>query len=329
MLNHELRPLLLTNDGLQQLILEEYGVHFESAILLKDNFNFVFATEKLILRFSPATKKSIKEITAELRWTQFLNKRRLSVNLIVPAKSGALHLTVKVATETIYLVVFERSLGAPIDGQDMEGELFTKIGELTGQLHQASIQFQPQVDSNFPHWNQQSKCACLTVLPHDQRNLPEILKQLNLLFEALPQEAGHYGVIHYDIHQGNYFLLKDAPNTPLFLFDFEMTCLGWYLQDIAVILYYASNYHAAHGNKDRAGFEDRFLKIFSTAYQKYMPEVVFDKALIQAHLLYRDLFVYSYVLDAWQGRELSEGDHRFIRQLEGNLAARSAEQGYL
>lgn len=328
MLNHELRPFLLTAPHLHQLLLEEYGIHFGSAKLLKDNFNFVFATDQLILRFSPARKKSIREITAELRWTQFLNERNLPVNRIVAARSGELSLTINVAEEELYLVAFVRSHGEAITDKDWNTELFSELGALTGKLHQASLAFRPQIDDNFPHWHQQSKCACLLTLPDDERRLPQILEQLNRKLAAQPQQASHYGVIHYDIHQGNYFLLREAPENPLFLFDFEMTCLGWYLQDIAVILYYASNYNSRCTKEARGRFEQRFLEAFTATYQQFMPEVALDKQLIQAHLLYRDLFVYAYVLDAWKGRDLSAGDQRLLDQLEGNISARSAEQGY-
>lgn len=329
MLNHELRPLLVSNASLHQLVQQQYGVDFESAELLKDNLNFVFATPSLILRFSPAGKKDLREILAELRWTQFLNDGNLPVNRIIPATSGELYLTVNVAKEKLYLVVFERSLGGPITGEDWNVRLFSKLGTLTGQLHQASLAFRPQVDHNFPHWNEHSKCACLTALPDDERRLPQILEQLNRRLAAQPQPEDQYGVIHYDIHQGNYFILREAGESSLFLFDFEMTCLGWYLQEVAVILYYASNYNTAINKASSKSFESEFLEAFGASYCKFMPEVSLDYQLIQDHLLYRDLFVYAYVLDAWQGRELSAGDQRLLNQLEANIASRSGEKLYL
>lgn len=328
MLNHELRPLLQSDEPLHELLREAYDVDFSSAKLLKDNFNFVFATEKLILRFSPARKKSLQEISAELSWTQHLNQQHLSVNQIVTAKSGEPYLKVTVAGEELYLVVFVRSKGTPITMADWDEGLFSKLGALTGQLHQASLAFQPQIDHNFPHWHQQSKCACLAALPEDERRLPFILGQLNHQLAAQPQLPSHYGVIHYDIHQGNYFLLKELPDTPLFLFDFEMTCLGSYLQDIAVILYYANNFNWAHKKQSQKEFEQYFLQVFGAAYHKFMPGVALEMEVIQAHLLYRDLFVYSYVIDAWKGRDLSAGDLRLINQLEQNITRRSKAQGF-
>lgn len=328
MLNHELRPFLLSDKALRQLVREAYGVDFSTAQLLKDNFNFVFATKGLILRFSPARKKRLQEINAELSWTRFLNHRGLRVNRIVPAKSGVLYLTIAVADEVLYLVAFEKSLGATMEGSDWNTQHFAKLGALTGQLHRASMDFQPQVNANFPHWHQQSKCAAFPALPEDERQLPAIHQSLHNKFIQLPQLPDQYGVIHYDIHQGNYFLLRDQAGAPLFLFDFELTCLGWYLQDIAVILYYASNYNTSKDTTARPAFEQQFLEAFVPAYREYLPDLVFDPGLLQAHLLYRDLFVYAFVLDAWVGRELSAGDQRFIRQLEENISTRSTAQGF-
>jgi len=324
MQNDQLLPYLLEDRPTQQLLQQQYGVDLSQAELLKSNFNLVFGTETLIIRFSPASKKGLKEIKAELKWLLFLTERGILVNSVQPSKAGEPYLETVVQQETLYCVVFERSQGNTVKEADWTPDHFRKVGAFTGRLHRASLDFHDAIDDNFIHWWEQSKCAVFSALPQDQRGLPAVLKSLNEQFAATPRSKATYGVIHYDIHHENYFLLRDQPGEPLFLFDFEMTCRGWYLQDIAVILYYASNRNTSSGKTDRASFEAAFLAAFREGYQQHVSELVFDEGFIQAQLLYRDLLVYAYVLDVWQGRTRSEGDQRFLDLLEANIAERSA-----
>lgn len=324
MLNHELVPLLLEHAPSSDLLREQYGVDLSEAELLKDNFNLVFAQGPFILRFSPAIKKGLSEIRAELKWLSYLTARGISVNRVIPTNSGAQYLHIEVGEDKLYCVVFEKMEGDKIQDAEWTKDHYRKLGDLTGRLHQASASFQNEVDQDFTHWNEQSKCASFNFLPEDERQLPLLHQALHQKFIALPRSPSTYGVIHYDIHQGNFFLLRDLPGSPLFLFDFEMTCQGWYLLDIAVILYYASNYNSAAGNVSRTEFEPAFLSAFQETYAAHKPDTIFNAELIQDFLLYRDLMVYGYVLEAWQGRVRSEGDLRFLAQLEGNITERRA-----
>lgn len=53
---------------------------------------------------------------------------------------------------------------------------------------------------------------------------------------ALPRDPVGYGLIHQDTHTGNLFLAKDGQMT---LFDLNDCCYGWYIYDIALVLFYA------------------------------------------------------------------------------------------
>jgi hypothetical protein len=52
-----------------------------------------------------------------------------------------------------------------------------------------------------------------------------------------------------------------------------------------------------------------------------------DPIRIAHFLLYRDLFVYAFVLGAWQGRGLEEREVRFKIRLEENLVRRRKKLG--
>ncbi|MEO0734344.1 MAG: phosphotransferase [Bacteroidota bacterium] len=314
----------LRKDGAAyRLIQQEYGIRWQGMTMLRNNFNFVFGSKELILRFSPAFKKPSTELQAELKWTAFLAARGFFVNEVVLTQSGKAYLEIPVGEELLYAVCFVRSPATAPQAEDYGPDLYRKLGDLLGRMHLASREFAP--DASFPHWYEQSKTAAFPVLPDDERQLPQLLAKLNQRFAALPRPPEEYGVIHYDVHQGNYFLLRDQPQIPIFLFDFELTCQGWYLQDIAVVLYYLSNRNALVGKTPRAVFEADFLLHFQEAYEQHLPDITFDAELIQAHLLYRDLFVYAFVLDAWSGRlGLDESQQRFLHLLENNLAERSA-----
>ncbi|MFT7589844.1 MAG: Ser/Thr protein kinase RdoA (MazF antagonist) [Limisphaerales bacterium] len=89
------------------------------------------------------------------------------------------------------------------------------------------------------HWDEIPEHHHGNLLPEDNRQLFELYQKTISQINSQPKSDANYGLVHYDIHQGNY-LLDEANH--LILFDFEMTCKTWFINDIATVLYYACYY---------------------------------------------------------------------------------------
>jgi Ser/Thr protein kinase RdoA (MazF antagonist) len=78
--------------------------------------------------------------------------------------------------------------------------------------------------------------------------------------ERLPQAHTDYGLIHQDAHFGNLFLDGEGRIT---LFDFDDCCYSWYVNDIAIVLFYA-----VLDQPDQQVFTQDFLFHFLQGYRR-------------------------------------------------------------
>lgn len=98
----------------------------------------------------------------------------------------------------------------------------------------------------------------------------------------------------------------------MILFDFENSCRGHYINDIAVVIYYA-RMNKLSG--DDEGFARFFLEAFRRGYEaeNHLPEEEIQS--IPWLLLNRGLIVYAYLLKIWPG-DLNEEQLAVASQVE-------------
>ena len=163
------------------------------------------------------------------------------------------------------------------------------MGVLTGSIHKYGIEYSDKTTYGYKSWHQIAKSKIAEHLPEDDRKLPELHQQLIKEFHNYPMTVANYGLTHYDIHFGNY-LFRNQDNQ-LILFDFEMCCYNWFINDIAVVLYYALY---LIGDKKSIDFQTNFMNYFWKGYESVFTTEDSQKEKIPKFLLYRDLIVYAF-----------------------------------
>jgi Ser/Thr protein kinase RdoA (MazF antagonist) len=144
--------------------------------------------------------------------------------------------------------VFYCSLLHWIDGNILNGqrtpEQAHQLGLLLARLHQHSSQW--QLPENFvrPAYDQNRLQAALLALypavlqelisAEDYKTLEVAACQVQGMIETLGQKRNVWGLIHADLHEGNY-LLHNEEFRPI---DFARCGFGYYLYDIASSLQY-------------------------------------------------------------------------------------------
>jgi Ser/Thr protein kinase RdoA (MazF antagonist) len=76
----------------------------------------------------------------------------------------------------------------------------------------------------------------------------------------LPKDDDSYGLIHQDVHGGNFFV---DDNGDIMLFDFDDCVYGWYVYDIAMVVFYMVTNHP-----DPVGLATAFWPHFWRGYQQ-------------------------------------------------------------
>lgn len=197
----------------------------------------VDAERPFVLRLSHSTHRSRAALQVELDWLTQLNRAGLSVCRPRFGLEGESLLRWRLGKESFWASAFDWLDGQVLarDGQ-WPRAVVEKLGELTARLHLLAdvlprARLRHRSDWQGEAFIRQAGCW----LPPDARWLLEPLQACQARLARLPRGRQHFGLIHGDIHSGNFRLVADAP----VLFDFDDAHRGWFVQDLTLILYYA------------------------------------------------------------------------------------------
>jgi Ser/Thr protein kinase RdoA (MazF antagonist) len=128
----------------------------------------------------------------------------------------------------------------------------------------------------------------------------ELLKYI----ENLPKDRDSYGIVHQDAHAGNFFVDDDQKIT---LFDFDDCCYSWFVNDIAIILFYI-----VMGTKDKKEFAHEFMKYFLKGYKRenYLDTIWFKE--IPYFLKLREIDLYSVIHRSFDPTNISPWSERYM-----------------
>ncbi|WP_064091860.1 phosphotransferase enzyme family protein [Rossellomorea aquimaris] len=309
-----------------QEILEEAAIRFgcETSKVKKlgDFENYVFEVHKgntpYILRLTHSSHRTHMEVEAELRWVNYLHEHGVNVALVNHSKEGKLVETIDVKNTHFYVCLFDKAPGQPVSvkSEEFNEELFEKWGKLTGQLHNVTKMYE---SGNFKRdrWDEDDLLNFEKYLSVDKdRDIIEKGEEVKKEIQSLPESLHTFGMIHSDIHPGNFFYHQGE----LHVFDFDDSTQFFFLSDIAIPLYYSVWWK--YKNEDLET-RSRFGESFLTAFLKgYMSETQLEEEWLKhmpAFLLLRDVTLYSVFHKKWDLENLSEAETSLLTQLRTRL----------
>ncbi|GAA0327394.1 phosphotransferase [Bacillus carboniphilus] len=301
-------------------IAAHYNFEREKLTRMSEGFqNQVFKIEGKILRVSPRQRRTLSMIEAELTWLQYL--RNNGILLGAPTQiEGFNHVEeITLENQCYYAVFFEEVKGNPVDVMNPEqwnSNFYQEWGRVVGRLHALS-QSGPQRLCR-PRWTN-NNIEILELKPNLDGSFLEKYQKLlcNLNSYAPTKEA--YGLIHNDLHQGNFHVISGKP----VLFDFDDCAYNWFAYDVAVSLYHACWQQAAFNGDLLTNFPNQFLSSFLEGYEK---ENQFTDTLIQQipiFLKIRDIFLYNLFKKEWDPNYMQEWQSEKLRELEFNILSES------
>lgn len=296
-----------------QEVFQIFGINTSSAQLIRSNTNLVYDCGREIIRLTPASVRSKMAVQSELAWLEFLDQQGVNVVKLI---SGVEPILLKIDGKTFWSVVFEKIAGRKLTKADWTPTHFQKLGRLAGQLHQLVGLYQWKPPIRYSHWDEIPEFHYYPKLAGTIEDGVSLYQKVVGKIDQLGKTSEQYGLIHYDIHQGNYLLSQDGQ---LVLFDFELACRSWYVHDVAIILYYAEHHPEA---KKETDFADYFLRYFWKGYEPFNQLQEEEKEMIPFFLLYRDLMVFAYLLHIWEGKILTRQQITYKDRIETSIQER-------
>ena len=221
---------------------DHWGLVPEKTELIRDGINHVFGTEsaggeRVIIRIGDGAMRGRGEVLGELLWLDHLIRHGCTVTMPIPSRRGELLETVGLDAGSMHVCCFKRFAGREIDpatNAQWNDELFLKLGREIGRIHRASDELQLPPDQDRRPWYESELTQIPDPLP--QGFNPRLTEAMQVFLDELrrrPAAPRHYGLVHRDIHSGN-FLLEDGK---VEIIDFDLGCYGWRTMDFAVLLF--------------------------------------------------------------------------------------------
>jgi len=247
-LQEAMRRYCITNDRIHTLDA------FESFI-----YEFERDSHAYILRIGHSFRRSESLVLGEVDWINYLAESGVSVAKAILSESGKLVEVIEDQWGGTFLVTaFVKAQGqAPWDL--WTPELYESYGEMIGRIHTLSKNYQPgQVAWKRPDWNHDIFEFVERYLPESESIAKKKYKDVCRHVNTLPKNRESYGLTHQDAHGNNLFVDKMGQIT---LFDFDECAYNWFINDIAVVLFYnvqdAEDWHA---------FTEEFMSHFLRGY---------------------------------------------------------------
>lgn len=277
----------------------------ENQIRLLDGFEsfmyeFERGNESHILRIGHSHRRSVALIQGEVDWINYLAAGGASVAKAVLSKNGELVEQVDDQHSGQFLATaFVKAKGEPPWETEWNTASYEAYGRLIGQMHMLSKEYVlPNPAWKRPEWDDPGMLEIGAWLPDSETVVLDRFRQLKAHLDTLPKDRETYGLVHQDAHLGNMFVDEAGTIT---LFDFDDCAYSWYMNDIAIVLFYS-----AMGHEDEAAFTEQFMTHFLRGYRQHNQLDPAWLAEIPNFLKLREIDLYAIIHRSFDVENLEE-----------------------
>lgn len=299
-----------------------YNVDKETAVKLGDAENYVFEIYRqatpYILRITHETHRTKQQLLSELLWVKYLQKNGAQIpNVLLSIHDNLIETVKGLDGSDFYCCLFEKAPGNRLKNSDKEFNelIFFEWGRTIGQFHRLTKNYRPNQIHKRLEWDEEE---LLNIEQYYKDAPDEIIQQQNLVIDRLtelPQCNDNYGLIHSDIHHGNFHV----HNGSIYVFDFDDCSYHWFASDLAIPLYYYIWSLEQSGITD---FEDHgkvFMKELLKGYETENKLSVADYQTIPLFLKLRDITLYSFFHKKFEKDKMDDQLKQIVQSTEDRI----------
>jgi Ser/Thr protein kinase RdoA (MazF antagonist) len=219
-----------------------------------------------ILRISSPSGRATEQIRAEVAWIDHLAAGGVPCAQAIPSSRGEpVEVVALPQGGALRAVLFATAPGRPSDDDDIDEAFVRAWGATLGRVHALGRGYRPADPSwTRPDWRSDAR-SMEALFPASEGVALARYRETVRRLEALPTGPAAYGVIHGDAHRGNFFVHEGAP----FLFDFYDCLHSWFVNELAIILFYAVM--DAPESSDRTAWATWFFRHLLAGYRSEHP----------------------------------------------------------
>ncbi len=300
------------NDAILQEAMRRYGIEREQIHLLDGFESFMYEFERgagsYILRLGHSFRRTVPLIQGEVDWLNYLARGGASVARAILSERGNLvELIDDGRGENFLATAFVKAKGKAPSQATMTPTVFETYGQLIGMMHALTKEYEPP-DPAWRRlaWDDPEMLEVERHLPASEAVARERFRELMKHLNALPKDKETYGLIHQDAHGGNFFLDEAGQIT---LFDFDDCAYSWFMNDIAIVLFYA-----VMGEPDERTCTRAFMRHFLRGYARENQLAPFGLKEIPYFLKLREIDLYAAIHRSFDVNNLDDPwAERFMR----------------
>lgn len=235
------------NDEILVETRKRYGIAASDLQELDAFESYIYAFQKngrdYILRIGHSRRRSAALIHGEVDWINYLAAGGAGVAKAILSETGELVELIDDDKDGQFLATaFVKAEGGNAHQMGLwDDQLFVRYGRLLGRIHKLSKQYQPsQPTWKRPSWDDPIMQYAALYLNEKETAVRERYQALMDHLQSLPVDKAGYGLIHQDAHAGNFFVDEQYNIT---LFDFDDCVYSHYVNDIAMVMFYAITNH--------------------------------------------------------------------------------------
>ncbi|WP_409348564.1 phosphotransferase enzyme family protein [Paenibacillus phyllosphaerae] len=269
--------------------------------------NLVYSCERegapaKILRIAFLTDRSREDLLGENEFIRYLFEHGGSVANVVNSIKGNLVEEITHHNRVFFVCLFEKARGKKLVDHNYryrEGvpitEYYYNCGKVLGKLHQLSKEYQP-VHRRYRFSDKYNTAYIDQLIPDSLSPLKEKLVELLHTLEGLDTAPESYGMIHLDYNDGNYMI--DYDTGQITVYDFDNSCFGWYMYDLADLWKSGVGWIAAEPD---AGKRQTFMdEYFKTALEGYRSETGIPPSMIDQLPLFIQVTLMERIVDTFE-----------------------------
>lgn len=210
-----------------------------------------------------------------------LASRKKNLIEIIPAVDGDWLATVFTRAKGI--------LSEELPIEQWDAPLFRVLGKAIGKVHSIARQYHPQAGVDFLQWDSAGNLFNKQI--QNEHWLKDKQARVLEYIQSLPKPSEAYGLIHGDLHFGNFYI--HVPKMIITLIDFDDCAYGWFCMDIAMLLF---DILVLYPGTSKEEFALNFLKNFLLGYLAENPLSWFWLEQIPLFLKLLEINIYDMVV---------------------------------
>ncbi len=230
---------------LLQLAAQVYGIDADALHPLEGGhfasvYGFNQQGKDYVLRMLPPQENfNAAELGSTLNWMHYLAEHGCPVVKPINSQRGNLVTEIPAQSGSFLVSAVTRAAGELAERLPFEAwtaGIFHALGAATGFMHRLSEPYLSDfMESPRPAWNQADNLFQFDPPSSAHPEIAERQRYVMSHIQHLPRSRESWGLVHLDLHFANFFV--DLPSEQITLFDFDDCACGWFVMDLAMLLF--------------------------------------------------------------------------------------------